>query len=137
MHSQIIDNIAPARILPSPIHGFGLFASEPILAGALLAELDGQLVPWAVYAAARDMGSDAFNEWNALSPETLLVRPFRTKYSFINHSRTPNCAVLPGPSGFPRVLALAAIPEGAELVLDYRQEPLPPEYFSNPANAYL
>lgn len=37
-------------------------------------------------------------EWNALSPEFLLVRSLRTSYGYINHSTQPNVAI--GPDGY-------------------------------------
>jgi hypothetical protein len=32
-------------------------------------------------------------EWNAISNIKLLIRPFTTKYGFINHSREPNIRI--------------------------------------------
>jgi len=82
------------------------------------------------------MASDAFNEWNALTPDVLLVRPLRTKYSFINHSRVPNCKIVNVANRL-QVRTMADIPCSEELTLDYRLEPLPPEYESGPGAKYL
>jgi len=67
--------------------------------GTILGFLDGQVMPWAQYNEIMkntDLGyfnSYIFMEWNALDKNTLLVRAFRTKYSYINHSRKPNVAI--------------------------------------------
>ena len=68
---------------------------------------------------------DLFMEWNALDTETLLIRPFRTKYSYINHSRSPNTML----ARFPlRLTAIFDIDPGDELTIDYRREPLSDDY---------
>lgn len=139
--SLVIDNILWSEIAPSPIHGFGLFAEHSIPQGAILGFLDGQLMPWDDYdklVDARNLSSVLreafFMEWNALSEELLLVRPFRTKYSFINHSRNPNLQIEKLPL---RVTALRDIAQGEELLLDYRCEPLRKEYLEGHGSTYL
>lgn len=127
-----LDNIANTRIAPSPIHGLGLFCTDSIPAGSLLAILDGQVIPWSVYAADR-----LCEEWNALPGEHLLVRPYRTRYSFINHSRTPNAAVTLLPSYQVRLETLRDIHTGDEITLDYRNEPLPAEYVATHGVTFL
>lgn len=73
-------------------------------------------------------------EWNALNKHTLLVRPLRTKYSYINHSRTPNTEILYNPI---RVVATKDINPQDELTLDYRKEALPKEYLDGHGKTYL
>lgn len=68
-----------------------------------------------------------FMEWNALDQKTLLVRAFRTKYSYINHSKTPNVKVFSFPH---RIIALKDIEIGEELTIDYNAEPLRDGYFT-------
>ncbi len=127
----IVDNMPGCEIRPSKVHGNGLFAVKDFASGAVLGLLDGQMVDWASFNAAEDTqpygehGDNLFVEWNALSPEVLLIRPFRTKYSFINHSRNPNVCLLRDPL---RVVATRAVAAGEELTLDYRREPLRKEY---------
>lgn len=133
---MFLDNIQVADIRPSPIHGLGLFASEPIAAGMKLCFLDGQKVPWEVFQAYTPPAAAPFVEWNALSPTTLLVRYVRTKYSFINHSRQPNC-LLCKLAGRLHIEAIRHIPVGEELTLDYRREPLPAEYLAGHGASYL
>ncbi len=139
--SLVIDNITVGRIGPSAVHGRGLFATDDLVEGQILGVLDGQVMDWDFYdelVAARNLDrvlTEAFfMEWNALSPTTLLVRPFRTKYSFINHSRTPNLTLVPHPL---RVVAKRAIKAGEELLLDYREEPLRKEYLEGHGSTYL
>ena len=67
-------------------------------------------------------------EWNAIEKDLLLVRPYRTKYSFINHNRTPNLIIKYNPL---RIESFKNILKDEELTLDYRKEPLPDEYIQN------
>ena len=140
---NIIDNISFTYIAPSTIHGMGLFARCQIKKGTILGTLDGQVMSWEQYGAimedirqhiTKDDVPNLFFEWNAIENETLLVRPFRTKYSFINHSRTPNVIL----QRFPlRVVALTDINANEELLLDYRMEPLNNEYLTGHGRTYL
>lgn len=124
-----IDNIDGTEIKDSMIHGRGLFATQTIAAGTVLCLLDGQRVPFNVYVK----NERAF-EWNALEGDVLIVRPYRTKYGFINHSRTPNTCVAYNPL---RVESLAVIHENQEITLDYRKEPLPKKYLQGHGKSYL
>lgn len=131
--AQALDTIPDTRIASSPIHGYGLFSCCLMPAGRLLAELDGQRVPWSLQ---RELG--LCEEWNALSPDWLLVRPYKTKYGFINHSRQPNARLELQPSGDRlRLYAATSIAEGEEITLDYRREPLPEDYLRRHGNSYL
>jgi hypothetical protein len=132
--SAIIDNISRTYIDKSPIHGFGLFAETFISEKTELCLLDGQIVPWDVYKDNQDV-----IEWNALPGEILLLRPWRTKYSLINHSRAPNLKVLSENDGGMRlrVVAIKDIQANEELLLDYRDEPLPAGYVSGHGATYL
>ena len=126
----IVDNIGYTEIRKSDIHGKGLFALKNFYQGEVLCWLNGQVIDWRSYneiLATNPYGKQNvfFKEWNALSINTLLVRPFRTKYSFINHGTTPNLIIQYDPI---RVVALQQILPGDELILDYRCEPLSNEY---------
>ena len=78
------------------------------------------------------------NEWNALSEKELLFRPYRTKYSFINHSRQPNVVLKTDPASHRLYLMVCQdIPSLSELTLDYRLEPLPIEYLKGHGATYL
>lgn len=136
LHARVINNIPLGAIESSTIHGYGLFAQQDISFESVLASLDGEIVPWSVYKMTRDMTKDTFNEWNALTTKMLLVRPRRTKYSFINHSRKPNCTIVHLGNQL-YVRTITDIPRREELTLDYRLEPLPPEYVSSAGAIYL
>lgn len=138
---SVIDNLPPTYIDKSDIHGFGLFAACPLQRGRILGTLDGQVMSWDHYHALRtalSLPSKAqdylFFEWNSLSPDTLLVRAFRTKYSYINHARQPNVELQSYPL---QVIALRDIAQGEELLLDYRKEPLNEEYLTGHGSTYL
>lgn len=136
MHADVINNIPCGRIEKSQIHGYGLFAQQDIAVGYVLVYLGGVVVPWCAYRTNRDLANDAMNEWNALTTDMLLVRPRRTKYSFINHSRKPNCTVVNLENRL-HVRTITDIKEREELTLDYRLEPLPNEYVSGVFAIYL
>lgn len=140
-HALVIDNFPNTFIAPSHVHGYGLFAKTPLLKGSILGFLDGQIMAWDLYdklIEERNLSSILkeafFMEWNCIAPDKLLVRPFRTKYSFINHSRFPNAQI----EHFPlRVVALQDIDEGEELLIDYRREPLPEQYLQGHGKTFL
>lgn len=136
LHQHIINNIQVGNISKSSIHAFGLFANTDIPVDTLLAILDGQVVPWIVYKEINNLTRDAYNEWNAISNDMLLVRRFRTKYSFINHSRSPNCFISNN-NGVLSARSLSFIPAGDEMTLDYRYEPLPQDYVDGHGASYL
>ena len=124
-NNDIIDNIPNTKIGESVIHGNGLFSTVSIPAGAILAVLDGQLIPVArQHIVSADICS-SHCEWNAVSKDMLLVRAFRTKYSFINHSLNPNLRLEYNPL---RVVVSTDLNRGDELTLDYNLEPLPEQY---------
>lgn len=120
---DVIDNLKYTYISKSNIHGRGLFANINIPKNEILGHLDGQHITWDLHKEY-----NLSMEWNAIKKDLLLVRPYRTKYSFINHSRTPNLIVKYNPI---RIESLKEILENEELTLDYRKEPLPDEYIEN------
>lgn len=119
---------------------FGLFAKKPIQAGAILCELDGQKMDWGHYEKLRrtinlgEYQDYIFMEWNALDPKTLLVRAFRTKYSYINHSKMPNVEIKYNPI---RIEAVKDISEYDELTIDYSKEPLSEEYKADKEKSFI
>lgn len=132
MSNYLIDNIEKGYIKPSKLHGLGLFAFEKIEKSETLGLLNGQSVPWSY---VKDFAVDS--EWNALTSEQVLYRPFKTKYYFINHSRTPNLKLKVKSTGFIEIIALELIEKDQELLLDYRQENLPEWYLSGHGSTYL
>lgn len=127
--NDVIDNLINTYIDTSQIHGLGLFAKIELKKGDILGLLDGQIVDWELQTKY-----SLSYEWNAISDNKLLVRPYRTKYSYINHSRQPNLLILYNPI---RVVADEDIPKNTELSLDYRSESLNKEYLENQGKQYL
>lgn len=126
---DVVDNLKFCQVEISSIHGYGIFADRDIDEGVVLGSLDGQLIPWRLHSKFR-----LTLEWNAIDEDTLLVRPYRTKYSYINHQRAPNLLLLHDPL---RVVTLRCISKGDEMTLDYRKEPLSPEYIESEGKYYL
>ncbi|GGW89240.1 SET domain-containing protein-lysine N-methyltransferase [Alteromonas halophila] len=126
---DVIDNLKYSDIRPSEIHGNGLFATDSIPEDTELGQLDGQLIPETLHHKMQ-----LTLEWNAIEENVLLVRPYRTKYSYINHSRTPNLKLV----GIPlRVITTRAVKSGEEFTLDYREEKLSKEYIDTKGKYYL
>ncbi len=143
IEKNIIDNIPHGYIAPSKIHGYGLFAKVDIHEGDILCTLDGQIVSWDMYQILvnnlRDKVQEPYDqyffmEWNALDETTLLVRSLRTKYSYINHDRHPNTQLKKYPL---RIVAVHDIKRDTEITLDYRCEPLHPDYIKIYGATYL
>jgi hypothetical protein len=128
--SAVINNIANTNITHSTIHGHGLFSTKSFETGQELCLLDGQKIPWSIYSKKEGFSG----EWNATTGDILVVRPFRTRYYYINHSRSPNLRVVENPL---RIMTLRNIKAGEELLLDYRAEPLPDEYLKMHGSTYL
>ncbi|CAM4082340.1 SET domain-containing protein [Shewanella aquimarina] len=143
VRSVVVDNIGDTQIDVSELHGFGLFCQEfGFEAGQELCVLDGQVVTIEHYEKIEALVAPnilayknyIFMECNYLGADKLLVRPFRSKYSYINHSRTPNLELKRDPL---RVVTLRKIVAGEELTIDYRKEPLPEAYVNNPVKDFL
>ena len=82
----------------------------------------------------REYQNYIFMEWNALSQDTLLVRAFRTKYSYINHSKTPNVAIKYNPI---RIEVIQDIKNNEEILIDYSKEPLKQNYLQDQEKQFL
>jgi SET domain-containing protein len=98
---KYIDNIKDTVVIESSIHNFGLWAIKKIEKGTLLCSLQGQVV-------RKDVFLGLFNEINkkdffkekivknmfvekvSIDENNFMVLPFRTKYSYINHSDKKN-----------------------------------------------
>ena len=127
--APFIETIPGAELAPSPIQGFGLFAQRAWAPGEVLCRLDGQVVDARRYPAVIDA-----LEWNALSPDLLLVRPLRTSYGFINHGTRPNVAI--DKDGYAMRACLRIAP-GDEFTMDYFSQPVPAEYLASDEAAVL
>ncbi len=137
-----IDNIKNTEIKKSKLHGFGLFATDIIKKDTVLSLLDGQKISIINYNnlvknisnGVKDYKNYFFMEWNILNKQTYLVRPYRTKYSYINHSRNPNIILINNPL---RILAIKNIEVDGELTIDYRKEDLSEEYLNRNDKQFL
>ena len=140
INKNVIDNIKFTYIAESKIHGFGLFADKNLGSGTILCFLDGQVINWDHYdemTRTINLGKYQdyiFMEWNALDTNTLLVRAFRTKYSYINHSSEPNVEVKYNPI---RIETIREIREGDEILIDYNKETLNQSYLDNQEKNFL
>jgi hypothetical protein len=142
VNGNVIKNISNVTIRESKIHGLGLYTEYDIPPNTILCVLDGQVIEWDFYEklynqlsnSISNLEENVFMEWNALSENELLVRPLRTCYSFINHSRNPNLEVINNPL---RIISKSMIKKGEELTLDYRNEPLRKEYLDGHGSTYL
>lgn len=138
----VVDNISFSYIDKSNVHGFGLFSDKDIHSKTILGNLDGQIMNWNNYDELSDYLKNSLGkyknyilmEWNALDTKTLLVRPFRTKYSYINHSCEPNVEIKYNPI---RIETIKNIEKGEEFLLNYKKEPLKDDYLNGYGKTYL
>lgn len=144
VRNTTLRNLDGVIIGESGEHGYGVFATRAIEEGEQLARLDGQALSVDEYDRLHvTMGhylgrlrAYFFMEWNATSEDMVLARPYRTMYSYINHSNTPNLILVPETNCI-FVKCLRRIESGEECFLDYRKESLPKGYFDDRANSYL
>ncbi|CAN7370481.1 SET domain-containing protein [Variovorax sp. LjRoot290] len=127
--APFIETIAGAELASSTIQGRGMFARRAWATGELLCVLDGQVVDVTRHPAVIDA-----LEWNALSPQRLLVRALRTSYGFINHSGRPNTRI---DADGRTMRACRPIAPGDELTMDYFEQPVPPVYLASLEAAVL
>lgn len=131
----------------SQAHGFGLFATDDLSADVILGILDGQEIHYNDYDQLHyNLGQGLgrlrtyfFMEWNVLPNEMLLARPFRTFYSYINHSSNPNVRLVHKRAILPyfEVITIRNIARDEEIYLDYTKERLPLSYFQQQTSHYL
>lgn len=95
------------EVRDSPIHGKGLFATQPIASGTLLGVYEGDsahensvYVLWVEYDDGEVVGIDGKNDLR-----------------FVNHSRTPNAEFWGD-----HLYALRDIPAGSEVTFDYGED---------------
>ena len=108
----------------SPIHGFGVFAAEPVTAGTRIWSFDPMLdriIPTAILAGYPQHVRDYLEHFCEYFPETgeLVLSGDGDRYT--NHSDTPN-TVVDGPNG-PQAWVVAArdIAAGEEITCDYAE----------------
>ena len=85
-HLKTIKNTV---VLESSIHNWGLWATETIPKGTLLCTLQGQIMTLKEYddfIKSNQYPQSCFIEKALLDENRIIAIPFRTSYSFINHS---------------------------------------------------
>ncbi len=145
VEAHTIKNIEHTQIKPSEIHGFGLFATQDLPMHKTLCKLTGQIMTKPEYKklvesltpVLGDLSFYFLMECNHIgNPDLLMVRSFRTYWSYINHSIEPNCFFEVRTQ---QLYPLRNIKRGEELTFDYRVEPLDSAYLeanSNWINSY-
>ncbi len=117
------DNGPDTYVKKSHIDGFGLFAMKDFNPGDVV--VDYNLFPKSWYKMKyADLTEEqiARNAYVMIDNENCLTNDKRSKFSFINHSREPNCDLIVRD----RVI-VAAVPifKDEELFIDYRVQPRP------------
>lgn len=107
----------------SATEGLGLFASKDIVKGDLV--IDYALFPQNWYSLRYDELSEEQirkNWYVMLDNEHCITSDRYSKFSYINHSREPNCD---WEIRIRKIIANRDIKQGEELFIDYRKEPRP------------
>jgi len=125
MQEIIIDNDdAPfTYVKTSTTEGLGLFAKEGIKKNDLV--IDYRLFPrdWRKVLFTELSEEQIRKTWYVmLSNEECITSDKWSKFSYINHSREPNCDWV---LSFHKIIANRDIPKDEELFIDYRLEPRP------------
>jgi SET domain-containing protein len=120
---DLFDNAPSCEPGVSSIHGYGLFARETIPRGQVIVDFSDPTAYREVPASSLDLWRLRGCKFTAIDEEKCLVSDRFTKYSLLNHSRTPNAAL---DLRSRVVYALDDIPAGSEVTVDYRGEPVPP-----------
>lgn len=114
----------------SLIHGDGLFATQPLPKGAVVANYAHTLRRWTEIPYARLPAAVKELCWFVgLSETTCRIGAQDSVFMRANHSRTPNCLWLP--RAF-KLIALRPISAGEEVTYDYRLEIAPAEDKAHP-----
>jgi hypothetical protein len=117
------DNGPGTYVKKSGVEGFGLFASKDFSPGDVV--VDYNLFPASWYKMKyADLTQEqiARNAYVMIDSEHCLTNDKRSKFSFINHSREPNCDWIIRDRV---IVAAQPIFQDEELFIDYRMEPRP------------
>jgi len=125
MNEIIIDNDdAPfTYVKHSPVAGFGLFAAKDISKDDLV--IDYRMFPKDWYKTRYvDLTEEQIrkNPYVMLNDEECITSDKYSKFSYINHSREPNCD---WKLTMHKIIANRDIRKDEELFIDYRLEPRP------------
>jgi uncharacterized protein len=113
--------IIETYLAPSPLHGLGVFAAEPVASGQVVSRY---MPPFDVQYPAELLAA-----LSAAEQKYLRHFSYRSKFTglyvltgdhdrYMNHSPVPNVAM--NPDGSANNLALRSIARGEELTCDYR-----------------
>lgn len=117
------DNAPDTYVKESSIEGWGLFASKDFKKGELI--IDYNLFPENWYQMKYiDLTEEQIRKnWYVMIDNELCITSDKySKFSYINHSRTPNCF---WDIDKRIITANRDIQKGEELFIDYRLEPRP------------
>jgi SET domain-containing protein len=123
--SIIIDNDdAPfSYVKESNVEGYGLFAAKDIKRGDLV--IDYRMFPkdWKKIKYTELSPEQIRKNWYVmLNDEECITSDKYSKFSYINHSRNPNCDWI---LSIHKIVANQNINKDEELFIDYRLEPRP------------
>ena len=108
------------QVLPSGIHGSGVFAKRPIPKGTRVIEYSGRRLPKPELLASAQRGERQLTYVLNLDADTAIDGgELGNDARFINHSCRPNCELYIF-DGTPYIYAMQDIPAGAELSFDYQ-----------------
>lgn len=105
----------------SGIHGYGVFAQEPIRKGQFIAELRGSRI---TYQTSVHGQSNRYSDWIGIGDDTW-IDPI-DEFQYLNHSCNPN-AGLKGSRKL-KLYALRRIEAGEEITIDYSTTESDPDY---------
>lgn len=118
---NLIDNAPKCRPGQSPIHGYGLIAFETISIGEVVIDFsDPKIYVEKLFTELEDWRVEGW-KYTGLDESKCVISEYFTKYSLLNHSRTPNAV-----SNFEerKIFALVPIHPGEEVTVDMRLEPM-------------
>lgn len=118
--------LVPTFLAPSTIHGIGLFAAEPVVAGTRVWRLDPAFdltVDEVALAALAPVAQLVVQRYAYLDPDRKVRVLCADDARFFNHADDANCRDDPGSGGLVTV-AVRDIAEGEELTWDYREQGL-------------
>ena len=123
--SIIIDNDdAPfTYVKDSDVEGYGLFAAKKIKKNDLV--IDYRMFPkdWRKTRYSDLTEEQKLKNWYVMLDTTSCITSDKySKFSYINHSRTPNCEWV---LNIHKIIANRDIEKDEELFIDYRLEPRP------------
>lgn len=120
----LIDNAPKCKPGKSQIQGYGLLAQEKIAEGEVIIDFsDRNLYIEKKFSELEEWRLQG-GKYTGLNEEICLISEQFTKYSLLNHSRTPNAALNTEQR---HIYALRDIEPGEEVTVDYRLEPISPE----------